>query len=303
MKKFTAIIIAAVTLLSLTACSGGTNSESPAVSTEETVSSSESAASAETETSTVSDASSVEEEDTAENDVPETSTPETSAPETSTPETSTPETSTPVTSTSETTKPETTKPETTKPETTKPETTKPETTKPETTKPEESSEPEVIDDEASDPAKLLNDTWALFGEDEKFPVTGGDFSSGELVQEAASFSLEEPDSLDYVAGFPAAEIGNIDSAATLMHMMNQNTFTAGAYHVVSGTDMAALSEAIKNNIMSRQWCCGFPDKLIVANVGDYIVSAYGKNDPINWFSAHLTEAYPSAEIVFEEVIL
>ena len=198
-------------------------------------------------------------------------------------------------------------PEPSEPETVEPETSElviivPETTEPETVESEE-SEPEETVNEVSDPVTLLNTTWALFGEDEKFPVTGGDFSSGELIQEAAWFSLEEPDSLDYVAGFPAAEIGSIDSAATLMHMMNQNTFTAGAYHVVDGTDMTSLSKAVRDNIMNRQWMCGFPDKLVVVNVGDYLVSVFGKNQPVDAFSAHLLAAYPTAVIVVDEPIL
>ena len=86
-------------------------------------------------------------------------------------------------------------------------------------------------------------------------------------------------------------------------MMNQNTFTAGAYHVVSGTDLAALCEAIRANIQNRMWCCGFPEKLIVATVDDYVISAFGKEFAISAFTTHLAEAYPSAVIVIEEDIL
>lgn len=315
MKKFTAIILAAFMVLSLAACSSGTPSESADAANSEITSSAESAATTPSAEST-GPAASAEQETTApeipegetiepETTAPETVEPETSAPETTKPEVTEPANSKPETSAPQTTTPATTKPETTKPVTTKPATTKPATTKPETTAPViETEEPEVIEKEdISDPVTLLNSVWALFAEDEKFAVTGGDFSSEELIQEAGSFSLENPDSLDYVAGFPAAEIGNIDSAATLMHMMNQNTFTAGAYHVVDGADMAALSKAIRNNIMDRMWMCGFPDKLIVVNVGDYIVSAFGKNQPIDNFAAHLVEAYPTAKIVVDEPIL
>lgn len=320
MKKFTAIILAAFMVLSLAACSSGTPGESADTANSEITSSAESgaatesaesaepAASAEPETTApeIPDVETIEPETTAPETVePETSAPETSAPETTKPEVTEPATSKPETSAPQTTTPATTKPENTKPVTTKPVTTKPVTTKPETTSPViETEEPEVIEKEdISDPVTLLNSVWALFAEDEKFAVTGGDFSSEELIQEAGSFSLENPDSIDYVAGFPAAEIGNIDSAATLMHMMNQNTFTAGAYHVADGADIAALSKAIRNNIMERMWMCGFPDKLIVVNVGDYIVSAFGKNQPIDNFAAHLVEAYPTAKIVVDEPIL
>lgn len=342
MKKFTAILTAAFMVLTLAACSsenpgsasGETSSAAEATSStaEATSSSAEATTSTAEATSSVASDTSAEleesepEESQTESSNPEESVPEDSVPEESTPEDSTPEetkpvtttattkpaatttvTTTPVTTKPETTKPETTKPVTTKPVTTKPVTTKPETTKPVTTTPEESepeeSEPEEENSGISDPVTLLNSVYALFGEDEKFPATGGDFSSGELIEGAGSFALAEPDMLDNVTGFPAAEIASIDSAATLTHMMNQNTFTAGAFHVVSGTDMAALSEAIRANIQNRMWCCGFPEKLIVATVDDHIISAFGKEFAISAFTTHLTEAFPSAVIVIEEAIL
>lgn len=150
---------------------------------------------------------------------------------------------------------------------------------------------------------LLNTVYALFGEDERFAATGGDFSTDEMIEGAGKFGLSEPDALDSVVGYPAAEIAKIDSAASLMHMMNANTFTSGAYHVAAGTDAAALAEAIRANIQNRMWCCGFPDKLIVATVDDYVISAFGKNFAIDAFAKHLAEAYPNSQILIDEPIL
>ena len=261
----------------------------------------------------------------------ETSQPETSAPETTTatttstaatPETTKPETTKPATTKPTTTKPATTKPATTKPATTKPTTTKPTTTKPATTKSEttkaETTKPETSIPETTtstpeteepaeitiaSPSEVINSAWALFGEDEKFPVAGGDFGSGELYEEAAPFSLDNPAELDRLTGFPAAEISKIDSAASMIHMMNTNTFSAGAFHVTAGTDMDALCQSIKDNVLSRRWMCGFPDKVIVAKVGDYIVCAYGLNETVDPFVAHLSEAYSFTTIAFDEKIL
>lgn len=303
MKKFTAILTAAFMVLTLAACSSGNSSEDSVSASGETssaagaTSSTAEATTSTTETTSAASDTSAEPEEST----PEESKPEESQPEESTPEESIPEETQPVTTTSTTTKPAATT-TTTKPETTKPVTTKPVTTKPTTTAPQE-SEPEEENSGISDPVTLLNSVYALFGEDEKFPATGGDFSSDELIEGAGSFALAEPDILDNVTGFPAAEIADIDSAATLMHMMNQNTFTAGAYHVVSGTDLAALCEAIRANIQNRMWCCGFPEKLIVATVDDYVISAFGKEFAISAFTTHLAEAYPSAVIVIEEDIL
>lgn len=242
---------------------------------------------------------------------PETTKPETTKPETTKPATTKPTTTKPSTTKPTTTKPATTKP-TTKPTTTKSETTKPETTKAETTKPEtsipetttsapETEEPAEIT--IASPSEVINSAWALFSEDEKFPVAGGDFGSGELYEEAAPFSLDNPAELDRLTGFPAAEISKIDSAASMIHMMNTNTFSAGAFHVTAGTDMDALCQSIKDNVLSRRWMCGFPDKVIVAKVGDYIVCAYGLNETVDPFVAHLSEAYSFTTIAFDEKIL
>ena len=179
---------------------------------------------------------------------------------------------------------------------------KPETSVPES-KPEESKPEESKPESGLDAVTLLNNVYALFGEEERFPATGGDFSSDELIEGAGEFGLEEPEALDNVVGYPAAEIAKIDSAASLMHMMNANTFTSGAYHVAAGTDTTALAEAISTNILKRQWCCGFPEKLIVASVDDYVISAFGKNFAIDAFTKHLAEAYPNAKVLIEEPIL
>lgn len=315
MKKFTSVLIAAFMVLALAGCNGNNSTDS--TSTEETTSTAESAATSSTEgaqtgESDTNPGSSEPEPDTQESSspmttepttgAPETAEPETSIPETSAPETTAPETSAPETSKPEDTKPATTKPSTTKPATTKPAATKPTTTKPaDTTKTPEPEEPAEV--KISSPSELINSAWALFSDDEKFPVAGGDFSSGDVVDGAGPFSLDNPDELDRLTGFPASEVGKIDSAASMIHMMNTNTFSTGAYHVVEGTDTAALCKSIRDNIASIRWMCGFPDKFIVAEVGDYIVCAYGLEDLIDSYVKHMSEAYPFTTIVFEENIL
>lgn len=314
MKKFTSVLIAAFMVLALAGCNGNNSTDS--TPTEETTSTAESAATSSTEgaqtgESDTNPGSSEPEPDTRESSAPMTTEPTTGAPETAEPETSIPETSAPETTAPETSAPETSKPEDTKPSTTKPATTKPAATKPATTKPAatkpadttktpEPEEPAEV--KISSPSELINSAWALFSEDEKFPVAGGDFSSGDVVDGAGPFSLDNPDELDRLTGFPASEVGKIDSAASMIHMMNTNTFSTGAYHVVEGTDTAALCKSIRDNIASIRWMCGFPDKFIVAEVGDYIVCAYGLEDLIDSYVKHMSEAYPFTTIVFEENI-
>ena len=111
--------------------------------------------------------------------------------------------------------------------------------------------------------------------------------------------MEDAGELDRVLGYPAAEISKIEAAASLTHMMNANTFTAGAYQVKRGEDIDALARQLETNILSRQWICGFPDKVLVAYVGGCLIGAFGAEEPIDNFKTHLGECYSNVVIVSE----
>lgn len=146
--------------------------------------------------------------------------------------------------------------------------------------------------------ELLEKVWASYADDEKFFAMGGDYTT--MVDNApGACSIEDAETLNALLGFPTANIADIDGAASLMHAMNQNTFTAGAYHMVS-TDKQALADAIKENIMNRQWMCGFPDTLLVVSVGDCMVAAFGEASIMDNFKTKLTTAYDFAEVLYEE---
>ena len=96
-------------------------------------------------------------------------------------------------------------------------------------------------------------------------------------------------------------IALIDDAASMMHAMNQNTFTAGAYHVANAGDVEMLISDLEDNIMNRQWMCGFPDTLVIVKVdANTLVSAFGEATNIENFKNKLTAAYSGAEVVSEQ---
>lgn len=155
-----------------------------------------------------------------------------------------------------------------------------------------------------DALTLLNTIWDSYGEDEKFAVAGGDFSEENMVDGApGNYGIQDTSMLDYTLGLPEASASMIDGAASLVHMMNANTFTCGAFHVSSADNVSAVADSLKDNIMQRQWMCGFPDKLIVITVGDYVISAFGNEELIDAFKTKAMAAYESAELVYEEPIV
>ena len=55
--------------------------------------------------------------------------------------------------------------------------------------------------------------------------------------------------------------------------------------------------------MARQWMCGFPDKLVIATLGNYVVSCYGAEDLVDTFRDKLIAAYADAAVVCDEPIV
>ena len=140
--------------------------------------------------------------------------------------------------------------------------------------------------------ELLNAVWANYSDDDKFPAAGGDFDEANMTEDApGNFSVED-----------GADAGKLSDAASLTHMMNANTFTAGAFHVASSSDVDSVVSDLKDNIMNRQWMCGFPDKLVILTLGDYVVSCYGAEDLVDQFSEKVTEAFTDAAVVCDEAI-
>ena len=48
--------------------------------------------------------------------------------------------------------------------------------------------------------------------------------------------------------------------------------------------------------------CGFPDKLVIVTLDQYLVSLYGNEDLVNTFRDKLTASYSAASVVYDEAI-
>lgn len=148
---------------------------------------------------------------------------------------------------------------------------------------------------------LLNAAWSTYGEDEKFPAMGGD--AAHAVDSApGSFDIANVDSLSYQLTFPAEDADLIDAAASLVHMMNMNTFTCGAFHVADAGNAAKLASDLRGAVQGKHWMCGFPDKLVILTAGEYVISLYGNEELVNTFSDALQAANTELTIAYDEAI-
>ena len=123
-----------------------------------------------------------------------------------------------------------------------------------------------------DSLEILNNVWESYTDDNKFAAMGG--------EDAAVM---------------------IDDAASLIHAMNANTFTSGAFHVTDEADVEKFAGSLKDAIINNKWICGAPETAVLFQIGDqYVVSAFGNAEMVEYFKTQLTAAYPTAEILAEE---
>ena len=150
---------------------------------------------------------------------------------------------------------------------------------------------------------ILNAAWSGMSDDDKFPAVGGDFSEENMVSDApGKYALTDSAEADRTLGLPTDWFDKVDDAASLIHMMNTNTFTCGAFHAASADDAASLAAALKTNILARRWMCGFPDKLVIVTVGQSVFSVYGNEELVNTFRDKLLASYSAATAVYDEAI-
>lgn len=154
---------------------------------------------------------------------------------------------------------------------------------------------------SSPEADLLNSIYTSFAEDQKFPIGGGD--SANLVMDApGAFDITNVEELESSLGFPSAQAANIDGAASMIHMMNANTFTGAAYHLIDGADADAFAEAVKETVLAKQWICGMPDTLVILSADGYIITAYGNAELIENFKTTALSAVSGSEVILETPI-
>ena len=153
----------------------------------------------------------------------------------------------------------------------------------------------------SDANALLTTVWESYTEDEKFSVAGGDYN--HPVEDApGAFDITDTASLSSMLVLPETAAADIDDAASLIHMMNANTFTCGAFHVTDSEKVSTVADALRDAISSRHWMCGFPDKFVIITYEQYVVSVFGDEELVNTFRDKFTAAYADAAIAYEEAI-
>lgn len=151
-----------------------------------------------------------------------------------------------------------------------------------------------------DPLEILTTVWSSYSDDNKFQIMGGDYNNIK-DNEPGKFDVSDKESLRSLLIVPDNAAGLIDDAASMIHAMNANTFTGAAFHLSDPKTVRTFSDSLKDAIRNNQWMCGFPEICLLVQIGDdYVVSAFGNAEMVNYFKTQLEEQYPSVSILAEE---
>lgn len=149
---------------------------------------------------------------------------------------------------------------------------------------------------------VLNDIWALYGDDDKFPVMGGN-PEGNVMDGPAVYDKAYIEGLTMYLVVPETSLNDIEEAATMIHMMNANNFTSGVIKVADGVDTKAFADTMHTAIQSNHWMCGMPERLVITSVSDgYVLIAFGVADAMTPFCEKLATAYPQQNTFYDEAI-
>ena len=155
-----------------------------------------------------------------------------------------------------------------------------------------------------DALTILNTVWASYSEDEKFPAAGGDYSEANMTDgKPGKVGLENASDIETLLSIPSSVLALADDGASLFHMMNLNTFTCGALRLTDAGKLDEAAKQIKEYIMAKHWMCGFPDKLIIVSIDNYLISCFGAEDLVNTFRDKLQAAYSGAVVITDEPIV
>ena len=151
------------------------------------------------------------------------------------------------------------------------------------------------------PVDILNDVWDIYKDDQKFWALGGDLNN--IVNEApGAFNIKDTQALAFNLLCKDEAAGMIDSAASLIHALNANLFTAAAYHLKDKNDVSQFAQKMQENILNNRWIDGFPDKLFIATVGDFVVVVFGVSEIADTFKTNLMAVFDTACIIAEKPI-
>ncbi|MBQ8768955.1 MAG: hypothetical protein IJZ15_04860 [Oscillospiraceae bacterium] len=150
-------------------------------------------------------------------------------------------------------------------------------------------------------AQILGRIWTQYGENERFASYGGTVEHS-LSDTPGDLDMTNTEEITSKYLLPADQLSNVESGASLVHLMNSNIFTAAAFQLKDGADVRDVAKALRDNIQKTQWLCGQPDHLLVADVDGHLLMAFAEKGAMDTFKQKLNTVYAEATIIYDEAV-
>ena len=152
---------------------------------------------------------------------------------------------------------------------------------------------------ASSGAQILSAIWGAYADEERFAAYGGTVEHS-VADAPGDLDMNNTEELTTKYLLPVEQLSKVKSAASLVHMMNSNIFT-GVVFEVDG-DVKELADAIRQNVQKTQWICGQPDQLLMAQVEEHLLMAFGSKDAMDVFRTKLSQVHSGTSVLYDEAI-
>ena len=150
---------------------------------------------------------------------------------------------------------------------------------------------------------LYNKIWGTYTDDEKFPSCGGD-ADHNSDEGPGFFDIEKNKESIQVNTHITDELLKTvtNDAATLMHMMNTNTFSSAIFHLKDASTAESFAKEYEKAVQNTRWMCGFPERVVVLSVGEYVAVAFGYEDLTSTFKTKCLAVDSSAKLLIDNAI-
>ena len=162
------------------------------------------------------------------------------------------------------------------------------------------TEPQLSGSADTSSAKLLAAIWAAYGEEDRFASYGGTVENS-VADAPGDLDMTNTEELTGKYLLPQRVLDQVENGASLVHLMNNNIFTAAAFGMKQDADLKAEAKALRDGLQSTQWICGQPDRL-VAQVDGHLLMAFAAKEAMDTFRQNLQSVYPSASILYDEAV-
>lgn len=153
--------------------------------------------------------------------------------------------------------------------------------------------------------ELYEKIWASYTDDDKFASAGGDMD--HMSSDGGPGIVDIEKSKDTIKSWTRVTDELLDTvtndAANLIHMMNTNTFSSAIFHLKDASAAETFASDYNKAIQGTRWMCGFPDKVIVISVGEYVLVAFGNNELVDTLKTKCLAADSSAVVLIDTPVV